>query len=64
MYFYTSNLGHDSIAVFAIDPANQTLTLIEHISTQGKVPRNFALDPTGSYLLRPSELGQRGIVPS
>jgi len=49
-FLYSSNRGHDSIAVFAVDPKAGTLTLIEHVSTQGKVPRNFAIDPTGSYL--------------
>ena len=50
-FLYASNRGHDSIAVFAIDPAANTLTLVEHVSTQGKTPRNFAIDPTGAYLL-------------
>jgi 6-phosphogluconolactonase len=49
-FLYGSNRGHDSIAVFAIDPAKGTLTSIEHVSTRGKVPRNFAIDPTGAYL--------------
>jgi 6-phosphogluconolactonase len=49
-FLYGSNRGHDSIAVFAIDPAKGTLTSIQHVSTQGKVPRNFAIDPTGAYL--------------
>ena len=49
-FLYGSNRGHDSIAVFTIDPAKGTLKLIENVSTQGKVPRNFAIDPTGSYL--------------
>lgn len=50
-FLYGSNRGHDSIAVFAIDAARGTLTPIEHVSTQGKTPRNFGIDPTGSYLL-------------
>jgi 6-phosphogluconolactonase len=50
-FLYASNRGHDSIAVFAIDPTANTLTLVEHVSTQGKTPRNFAIDPTGAYLL-------------
>ncbi|HEV2234022.1 MAG TPA: lactonase family protein [Terriglobia bacterium] len=50
-FLYASNRGHDSIAVFAIDPRKGTLTLIEHVSTQGKTPRNFAIDPTGSFLI-------------
>jgi 6-phosphogluconolactonase len=50
-FLYASNRGHDSIAVFAIDPRAKTLTLVEHVPTQGKMPRNFAIDPTGAYLL-------------
>jgi 6-phosphogluconolactonase len=50
-FLYGSNRGHDSIAVFAIDAGRGTLTPVEHVSTQGKTPRNFAIDPTGAYLL-------------
>ena len=50
-FLYGSNRGHDSIAVFSIDPAARTLTPVEYASTRGKTPRNFAIDPTGSYLL-------------
>lgn len=49
-FLYGSNRGHDSIAVFAVDAAKGTLTPVEHVSTQGKTPRNFGIDPTGSYL--------------
>ncbi|MGA2329542.1 MAG: lactonase family protein [Bryobacteraceae bacterium] len=49
-FLYGSNRGHDSIAVFAIDPAKGTLTPVEYVPTQGKTPRNFRIDPTGSYL--------------
>lgn len=49
-FLYASNRGHDSIAVFAIDRQKGTLTPIETVSTQGKTPRNFAIDPTGKYL--------------
>ncbi len=48
-FLYGSNRGHDSIAVFAIS-GKGTLTPIDYTPTQGKVPRNFALDPSGSYL--------------
>jgi 6-phosphogluconolactonase len=50
-FLYGSNRGHDSIAVFAIDPGKGTLSLVEHQSTQGKTPRNFGIDPSGQYLL-------------
>jgi len=49
-FLYASNRGHDSIAVFAIDAATGALTPVEYVATQGKTPRNFAIDPTGSYL--------------
>jgi len=50
-FLYASNRGHDSIAVFAIDPTSKTLTVVEHVNTRGKIPRSFAIDPTGAYLL-------------
>ncbi|MDX6406094.1 MAG: 6-phosphogluconolactonase [Blastocatellia bacterium] len=50
-FFYCSNRGHDSIAMFAIDPRLGTLTSMGHESTRGMTPRNFAIDPTGAFLL-------------
>ena len=50
-FLYGSNRGHNSIAVFAIDPASGRLTPVEHVSTQGKAPRNFAFDPTGNWIV-------------
>ncbi|RYD99085.1 MAG: lactonase family protein [Sphingobacteriales bacterium] len=50
-FVYGSNRGHDSIVVYAIDQNTGKLTLVEYVSTQGKVPRNFALDPSGRFLL-------------
>jgi 6-phosphogluconolactonase len=49
-FLYASNRGADSIAVFAIDPAQGTLTSVGFTSTQGKTPRHFAIDPTGRWL--------------
>lgn len=49
-FLYASNRGHDSIAVFSIDPEKGTLTRVEFVSTKGKTPRNFAIDPSGSWL--------------
>jgi 6-phosphogluconolactonase len=50
-FLYGSNRGHDSIAVFSIDASNGKLSPVEHVSTQGKNPRNFNIDPTGGFLL-------------
>jgi 6-phosphogluconolactonase len=49
-FLYASNRGADTIAVFAIDPQKGTLSKPAQVSTQGKTPRNFAVDPTGAYL--------------
>ena len=50
-YVYGSNRGHDSVAIFAIDPPSGRLTPAGHQSTGGRTPRNFAIDPTGTFLL-------------
>jgi 6-phosphogluconolactonase len=55
-FLYGSNRGHDSIAVFALDPATGKLTSIEQVATGGKCPRNFALTATGSFLLAANQL--------
>ncbi|QRK12807.1 lactonase family protein [Archangium violaceum] len=49
-FLYGSNRGHDSIVVYSID-SEGTLTYVEHVTTRVKWPRNFAIDPTGTYLL-------------
>ena len=54
-FLYGSNRGHDSIAVFSINSATGQLAPVQHISTQGKWPRNFAIDPSGSILLVANE---------
>jgi 6-phosphogluconolactonase len=48
--------GPDSIGVFAIDPEKGTLTEVEQVPPGGTMPRNFAIDPTGSYLFAANEL--------
>jgi len=50
-FLYASNRGHDSIAVFRTDPVKGTLTSAGRVSTQGKTPRNFAIDPSGRFLV-------------
>ena len=50
-FLYGSNRGHNSIVVFAINASTGKLTYLEHTATQGKTPRNFAVDPTGRFLL-------------
>jgi 6-phosphogluconolactonase len=50
-WLFTSNRGHDTIAVFAVDPQKGTLRKTGDFPTRGKEPRHFALDPTGHFLL-------------
>jgi 6-phosphogluconolactonase len=50
-FLYGSNRGHDSIAVFALDPGTGKLTFVQHEPTRGRTPRSFAIDPTGTFLL-------------
>ena len=50
-FVYSSNRGHDSIAVFAADNATGKLTLIQNQSTGGQQPRAFILDPAGNFLI-------------
>ena len=48
---YGSNRGHDSIAIFSVDAATGGLTALGHEPTRGATPRNFAIDPSGEFLL-------------
>lgn len=50
-FLYGSNRGHDSIAMFAIDPATGRLTALGQHPCGGKTPRNFSIDPAGAFLL-------------
>ncbi len=54
-FLYASNRGHDSLAVFAIDPSKGTLTLVEYAPTKGQSPRNFAIDPSGTLIFAENE---------
>jgi 6-phosphogluconolactonase len=49
-FVYGSNRGHDSIVIFAVDDATGVLSPVGWESTQGRVPRFFALDPSGTFL--------------
>jgi 6-phosphogluconolactonase len=61
-FVYGSNRGHDSIAVFAVDPKAGTLKLVENVSTQGKTPRGFGIDPTGAFLIAANQQSNNMVV--
>jgi 6-phosphogluconolactonase len=50
-FVYTSNRGHDTIAVFAVDGERGTLRPVEHVATGGRIPRGVGIDPSGRWLL-------------
>ncbi|CAM4415249.1 6-phosphogluconolactonase [Paenibacillus endophyticus] len=50
-YLYSSNRGHNSIAVFSVDQTTGELSLIQHVDCGGESPRNFAITPDGGHLL-------------
>jgi 6-phosphogluconolactonase len=50
-YLYASNRGHDSIVCFLINENTGKLIYRNHILTEGREPRNFAIDPSGAFLL-------------
>ncbi|WP_407176621.1 lactonase family protein [Bradyrhizobium sp. STM 3562] len=47
---YASNRGYDSIAIFAVDRREGTLTPVGWAPTHAKSPRFFCLDPAGEIL--------------
>ena len=49
-FVYASNRGDDSIAIFEVHD-DGTLNPLGHTPTGGKEPRNFAIDPSGDWLL-------------
>lgn len=50
-FLYVSNRGHDSIAVFSIDPGTGSVESRAHVDAAGRVPRDFNLDPTGRFMI-------------
>ena len=61
-FLYGSNRGHDTIVVYAINGKTGKLTLVEHTSTQGKIPRSFGIDPTGKWLLAANQNSDSVVV--
>lgn len=61
-FLYVSNRGDNSLATFAIDQSKGTLALVEHQPTGGKVPRYFAFDPTGGFLLAANQASNTIVV--
>jgi len=57
LFLYSSNRGHDTIAVFTIDQSAGQLTPFEWTPSGGRRPRYFGLDPSATSLYACNELG-------
>lgn len=49
-FLYAPNRGHDSIAIFAVDPDSGDLKPVGHAAAE-TIPRAFQIDPKGRFLL-------------
>ncbi len=54
-FFYVSNRGEDTVAVYAVSAKTGKLSEIQRISTQGDQPWHFTIDPTGKWFLVANE---------
>ncbi len=61
-FVYTSNRGHNSIAIFAIDQSTGKIKALGHQGEGIKVPRNFNIDPTGKWMVVANQDGDDIIV--
>ncbi len=61
-FLYTSNRGHDSIAVFSIDQTNGMLTPLAYVPSGGREPWSFHIDPSGRYLLSANKESDNVVV--
>ena len=49
-FLYTTNRGHDSVAMFEIEPETGGLEVIGWEPTRGQWPRGMNIDPSGTFL--------------
>ena len=61
-FVYVSNRGHDSIAIFRVNPQDGKLSIVAVTSTGGREPRNFFIDPSGKWLLAENQNSDSVIV--
>ena len=50
-FVYGSNRGHNSIAIYRVDQNTGELAYVATQPSFGSIPRNFGIDPTGSFML-------------
>eukprot|EP00899_Mesostigma_viride_P003085 jgi/Mesvir1/12778/Mv22833-RA.1 len=50
-FLYVGNRGHDSLAVYAIDQTDGSLSVVQIAASGGRTPRNFNFDVTGRWMV-------------
>jgi 6-phosphogluconolactonase len=50
-YLYASNRGHDSVAIYAVDPGTHQLRSVGYAPTLGKRPRGFSFVPDSQLMM-------------
>lgn len=62
-FVYVSNRDpYNSIAIFSIDQKTRELTAVGHQGMGVKTPRNFAIEPTGQFMLVANQSGGNVLV--
>lgn len=62
-FVYVSNRDpYNSIAIFSLDPKTRELKAAGHQAAGVKTPRNFAIEPTGRYMLVANQSGGNVLV--
>jgi 6-phosphogluconolactonase len=61
-WLYVSNRGHDTLALYSVDPGKGALTLVEYIPSLGRTPRNITIDPSNEYLFCANQNGENVVV--
>lgn len=56
-HLYVGNRGHDSVAIFTIEPKTGKLSNLENVPSGGKTPRNLRFDPSGNWFFAANEGG-------
>jgi 6-phosphogluconolactonase len=61
-FLYASNRGEETLVVFAIDPQTGALSFVQRVSSGGKTPRSFTLDPSQRWLIVANQDSQNIVV--
>ncbi len=61
-FVYGSNRGHNSLAIFKVNPKTGALSPAGHQDTGGQDPRYFAIDPTGEWVVAQNQTSNNILV--